>query len=101
MKTGMDVLAVLASAQPYVDVRAGFEAGKRFGEARAAVVELIAQRDALAASLRRAVEASEARMPNATFLYDARAALARLHGEEVMHPQQQTAVDDETAGRRP
>ncbi|MBA8886128.1 hypothetical protein FHW12_000319 [Dokdonella fugitiva] len=33
--------------------------------------------DELVAALRRAVEAAEARMPNATFLADARAALAK------------------------
>lgn len=45
------VLAVLASAQKYVDVRAGFAEGAQFGEARAAVAEVYAQRDALVAAV--------------------------------------------------
>ena len=71
MSASVDVLAVIrracdADALPY--------------EVHAAVAELIVQRDALAACLRRAVEAGEARMPAASFLYDARAALARVGG---------------------
>jgi hypothetical protein len=75
-----DVLAVM-EREAMDRMSSGFpRQADELHEARATVAELIERERELRACLIRAVEAAEARMPNATFLHDARAALSRAKG---------------------